>query len=66
MELQGELDLAMIWLKTKPLTVIFTDMRSMFGALCVFLSASASTREGTGTEKGKDRLNPLGSSVDLY
>lgn len=66
MELQGELDLAMIWLKTKPPTVIFMDTRSMFGAPCVFPECFASTREGTGMGKGEDRLNPLSSSVDLY
>lgn len=54
----------MIWLKTKPLTVISMDMRSRFVVPCVILSASASTREGTGA--GEDRLNPLSSSVDLY
>lgn len=38
----------------------------LFGAPCVFLSASVSMWEGTGTWKGEDRLNLLSHSVDLY
>ena len=55
MQLQGELDLALIWLETNPPNVIFTEMRSRSGAPRAFLSASASTREGTGIGKGGGR-----------
>lgn len=60
MQLQGELDVALIWLETNPPNVIFTEMRSLSGAPRVFLNASASTRRGTGIGKrGRRQAQPL-------
>lgn len=59
MQLQGELDLALIWLETNPPNVIYMEMRSLSRPPRAFLSASARTREGTGIGEGGKRQAQL-------